>query len=82
MSRLPHQPARRRLWILLVVFAVLLAGHGAILYFVSSHVALSATGLSAGIILVLIKHVGLLGPLYAFFRRRRRARPLAQNGAE
>ncbi|MGI8519142.1 MAG: hypothetical protein ACR2MC_00795 [Actinomycetota bacterium] len=50
---------------------VLLAGHGVILYYVSSHVVLSATVLSGVIILLVINHVGLLGPLYALLRRRR-----------
>jgi hypothetical protein len=35
-----------------------------------SHVTLSAAVLSGAIILLVIKHVGLLGPLYALFRRR------------
>jgi hypothetical protein len=67
--------ARRRGWILLLLVAVL-AGHGVILYYALSHVTLSAAVLSGAIILLLIKHVGLLGPVYAWFRRRRpRNRP-------
>jgi hypothetical protein len=52
---------------------VLLAGHGAILYYVSSHVMLSVAVLSSAILLLVIKHVGLLGSLYVPFRRRRSA---------
>lgn len=49
---------------------LLFAGHGAVLLFVSSHTAASATLASAVIVLVVIKHIGLLGPLYALVRRR------------
>jgi hypothetical protein len=51
----------------------LIASHGIILYYVSSHTALSAAVLSGVTILVVIKHLGLLGPLYALFRRRSRS---------
>src|ERR1700687_4289611 len=51
---------------------VLIAGHGIILYYVSAHAALSAAVVSGVIILVVIKHLGLLGPLYALLRRRSR----------
>jgi hypothetical protein len=56
--------------ILLVGAVVLIAGHGIILYYVSSHTALSAVVVSGVILLVVIKHLGLLRPLYALFRRR------------
>jgi len=56
---------------------ILIAGHGIVLYYFSSHVALSTAVVSAVIILVLIKHLGLLGSAYALFRRRaRRKAPL------
>jgi len=55
--------------ILLAVIAVFVAAHGAILYFVSSHISVSIA--AATVILVVIKHLGLLGPLLAWFRRRR-----------
>jgi hypothetical protein len=45
-----------RTLLLSMVAAVLIAGHGFILYYVSSH----------------IKHLGLLGPLYAVLRRHSR----------
>ena len=47
---------------LVVGVAVLIAGHGIILYYVSSHLALSAAVVSGVIVLVVIKHLGLLGP--------------------
>ncbi len=71
MNRLPHLLARRRVWMLPVLAIGLLAGHGVILYYASSHLVLSAAVLSGAIILLVIKHVGLLGPLYALLRRRR-----------
>lgn len=52
---------------------VLVAGHGIILYYISSHMALSAAALSGVVILVIINHLGLLGPLYALLRRRSRS---------
>ena len=70
MNRLPHLSARRRVWILPVLLIVLLTGHSVILYYMWSHVMLPATVLSGAIILLVIKHVGLLGPVYALFRRR------------
>lgn len=74
MNKTPHLLPRRRAWMLPVLIVVLLAGHGVILYYVSSHVMLSAAVLSGAIILLAIKHVGLLGP--ALFRRHRsRNRP-------
>ncbi|MEO7985823.1 MAG: hypothetical protein ABI766_04765 [Gemmatimonadales bacterium] len=71
MNGPPHRLAVKRVWMLPVLVIVLLAGHGVILYYVSSHVMLSAAVLSGAIVLLMIKHVGLLGPLYARFRQRR-----------
>ena len=62
-----------RLWVVLVGVVVLIAGHGIILYYVSSHTALSAAIVSGVIVLVVVKHLGLLGPLYALFRHRSRS---------
>ncbi len=70
MKKLPHLLACRRIWMLPVLVIVLLAAHGVILYYVSSRVMLSAAVLSGAIILLVLKHVGLLGPVYALFRRR------------
>ena len=54
---------------LLVAVGILIAAHGSILYYVSSHATVSIA--VAAVILVVIKHLGLLGPLLAWFRRRR-----------
>jgi uncharacterized membrane protein YdfJ with MMPL/SSD domain len=55
--------------ILLAAVGVFIAAHGAILYYLSSHATVSIAAIA--IILVVIKHLGLLGPLLAWFRRRR-----------
>jgi hypothetical protein len=75
MNKPPHLLARRRVWMLPVLGIVLLAGHGVILYYVSSHVMLSVAVLSGAIILLVLKHVGLLGPLCMLLRRRSAHRP-------
>jgi hypothetical protein len=55
--------------ILLAAVGVFIAAHGAILYYLSSHATVSIAAIA--IILVVIKHLGLLGPLLAWFPRRR-----------
>ena len=55
--------------IFLAAVGVFVAAHGAILYYVSSHATVSIA--AAVVILVVIKHLGILGPLFAWFRRRR-----------
>jgi hypothetical protein len=75
-----HSRLRSRTWLLPVAFVILAAGHGVILYLFSSHVALPASIVSGVIILVVVKHWGLLGPVSALLRRRKersRAAPLA-----
>ena len=67
-----HSPLRARAWMLAVGVIILIAGHGIILYYFASHVTLSTAVVSGVIILVVLKHLGVLGPLYALFRRRAR----------
>ena len=67
-----HKLIRGRHWILAVLALLLIAGHGFILYYASSHMALSA-GIVAGVVLlVVIKHLGLLGSAFALLRQHRR----------
>jgi hypothetical protein len=67
-----HSLTRGRLWIVAVLALVLIVGHGFILYYASSHMALSA-GVVAGVVfLFFTKHLGLFGPVFALFRRHRR----------
>ena len=67
-----HSLKHGRLWILAVLALVLLAWHGFILYYASSHMALSAGIIAGTVVLIVIKHLGLLAPVFAFFRRHRR----------
>jgi hypothetical protein len=69
-----HSRLFTKLWILLVAAAVLVAGHGIVLYYISSHMTLSVGALASAIILVVIKHLGLFAPLFTLFRRRGRER--------
>ncbi len=61
-----------RLLILSAAALLLVSGHAIFLRYVVSHTALSGAVLLGVIALVVIKHVGLFGPLYAVFRRRTR----------
>ena len=70
MNRPPPRLGRRRVWVLPVLVIVLLAGHGIILSYVSSHMVLPAAVLLGVIMVLVIKHMGLLGPLYSRLRRR------------
>jgi membrane protein YdbS with pleckstrin-like domain len=64
---------RMRSWMLLIpVGVVMLVAHSVVMYYVLSHTAMSAAVLSGVIVLIAIKHVGLLGPLYALLSRRPR----------
>jgi hypothetical protein len=55
--------------VLLVGAVVLIAGHGVILYYVSSHIAVPTAIVFGLIVLVVLKHLGFLGGLYGVFRR-------------
>jgi len=59
-----------RIWMLVAIAAVLVAGHGIILYYFSSHLVMSAAVVSGLIVVAVIKHLGLLGSLYGLLRRR------------
>ena len=61
--------ARRPVWLLMVLLLVLLAGHGIILAYVSSHLMLSGGLLLGVMVLVLARHLGLLAPALAVFRK-------------
>ena len=70
MDEPPHLPAGRHVWLLPVLLVVVLAGHAVILYYGSLRVVLSTVVLSGAIILLVIGHVGVLGPVHGLFRRR------------
>ncbi len=61
---------RIRPWTLLVVAGVIGLGvHSAVLYYVVSHMSLPIAAVSGVIVLIVIKHLGVLTPLYALFQR-------------
>jgi ubiquinone/menaquinone biosynthesis C-methylase UbiE len=64
-----HNRLRVRLWMAMLGVVVLIAGHGTILYYVSSHTPLSVAIFSVVIVLVVVRHVGLLSILHALFQR-------------
>ncbi len=49
---------------------VLAAGHGVFLYYIRGHMGLSVGAFAGVLLLVLVKHLGLLAPAFARFRRR------------
>ena len=65
----PMKPGRllKRIWVLPVLVAALIAAHAGALYAVFSRMAWTL-GLGL-LLLVLLIHVGALGPIYATFRR-------------
>jgi hypothetical protein len=69
-----HRFTRGRIWLLAVIALVLIAGHGFILYTASKHLALSAGLIGGAALLIIIKHLGFVGPVFALFRRYRRKR--------
>jgi hypothetical protein len=67
-----HSRMLTRPWILLVAGVVLIVAHALVLRFALPHKALSAAVVAGVMILVLIKHLGLLSSVYTLFRRRSR----------
>jgi hypothetical protein len=67
-----HRRLLKRPWILPVGVVALVAAHGIILRYVVPRVVLSAAVLTGVIVLVVIKHGGLLRSLFALFRRQSR----------
>jgi hypothetical protein len=65
-------------WTMIAAVVFLLAAHGLAFYFLR-HLALSAVVVSGVVVLVVIKHMGAFGSLYALFRRRfQKTRPSQQ----
>ena len=58
-----------RIWIVLAAAAVLIAGHGVILYYVSSYMALSVAAIAGVVVMLVVNHLGFLGPLHALLRK-------------
>jgi len=68
-----HRRLLTRTLVLLAALILLITGHGVILYYTYSHLALSTALMSGVVVLVLIKHRGLLAPLFAWLGRKRLA---------
>jgi hypothetical protein len=60
---------QNRHWLLLAGVIILIATHSVILYLFSRHFALSSAVIVGMVVLVIAKHLGLLGPLYALVRK-------------
>lgn len=61
-----------RLWSAITGVVVLVIAHGVIMFYVASHVVMSAA-VAGGLIAVLVlKHIGLLGPLCRVLAKTRR----------
>ena len=58
----------RGLWLALAIAAAFIAGHGVVLYYVSSHMAVSTAVFAGVFVIVALKHLGLVGPFYAMLR--------------
>jgi VIT1/CCC1 family predicted Fe2+/Mn2+ transporter len=67
--------SRLRTWMLPIIVVVLIAAHVIVPYLLL-HTGVSVAIVSGAAILVAIKHLGLLGSLYALLRRR--SQPLKQ----
>ena len=66
-----HSRSLTRPWMLPVGVVVLIAGH-VILFNHLRHAGVSRAVVSGLALLVIAKHLGVLGPLYTLFRRRSR----------
>lgn len=65
-----HQRPMLARTVILLGALVLIVGHGAFFYYMRAHIGLSAGALGGVILLVFVKHLGLLGPVFARFRHR------------
>jgi hypothetical protein len=64
-----HNLLRRRPWMLPVGVVALIAAHVIVVRYALPRAALSVAVVSGVVIVVVLKHVGLLGSLFALFRR-------------
>jgi hypothetical protein len=67
-----HNPTLTRRWLLLALAVVLIASHALVLRFALQHKSLAASVVAGVLFLAVMTHLGLLGRLYALFRRRSR----------
>ena len=60
----------RKRWVLLLVVVAGIAAHSVALMYIRSHIRPSIMVMAGVIVVILLKHLGLLRPLYSLFRRR------------
>ena len=65
-----HSPLIRHGLVVLMAVVLLIAGHGIVLYYFSSHAMLSASVVAGIVVVAVLKHLGVFGSLYALWRRR------------
>lgn len=65
-----HTQLPKRPWVLAAFVAIMVVGHGVVFYEMSSHIRWTVALVVA--LLVLLKHVGVFGPIYTFFKRKSR----------
>src|SRR5438034_10311858 len=65
-----HRLPSRRVWLLVIIAVVLIAGHGFFLYYFRAHLVLSAAVVWVVIKAVGMQDLGLVGELYASVLRR------------
>jgi hypothetical protein len=63
-----HGRLRMRPWLLLAGVIGLVV-HSAVLYYVAAYMSLPVAAVLGLVVLIVIKHLGLLRPLYVLFRR-------------
>jgi len=61
--------SHQRFWMLIAGTVILIAGHGFTLHYISSHLAFSSAVIAGVVGLVVVKHLGLIGPVYAILRK-------------
>ena len=68
-----HRSLRRPRWrhVVPVLAILLLIGHGAVLYQASSRVRYAGIVMSGALAVLVLKHLGVFGSLYAWIRGRR-----------
>lgn len=67
-----HRDGISRLWVFLGLAVIVIAIHMVPLYYLTAHKLVSTSLVLSILGLIILKHLGLFGPLYAAFRRRSR----------
>jgi hypothetical protein len=65
-----HRDRISRLWVVPVLAAIVIAIHAFPLYYIAAHKLVSTSLVVSILGLIILKHLGLFGPVYAALRRR------------